>query len=50
MRNPWSSEDYVGAWSDSDSIWNTVSAAEKQRIGHVKADDGIFFFPLDKFQ
>ena len=35
--------EWTGKWSDKDSLWNNVSASEKQRIGHSVEDDGTFF-------
>lgn len=46
MRNPWSSERYTGAWSDSSSLW--TDAARKE-VGLVKANDGAFFLPFDTY-
>jgi hypothetical protein len=32
-----------GDWSDSSSLWNSVSSSEKERIGFKIEDDGTFF-------
>ena len=40
MRNPWSSEGYTGPYSDKAAFWNTVSDAEKARVGYKNANDG----------
>ena len=51
IRNPWKSEGYIGAWSDSDVKWNNVSATEKTRVGYDNnANDGIFFMSVASFQ
>jgi hypothetical protein len=51
MRNPWSSEKYVGPYSDKDlDFWNTVPASVQTQIGHVDANDGVFFFPMYEFR
>ena len=46
IRNPWSSEGYYGAWSDSDSRWTPELL---RKAGHTKGDDGIFFMPFHTF-
>ena len=46
LRNPWSSESYHGPWSDSDSRW---TAAWKEQVNLVVADDGIFFMDYDEY-
>jgi len=48
MRNPWGSEGYNGAWSDGDS--RRWTEENKRIVGHTKADDGIFFLPVEIFQ
>ena len=50
MRNPWASEKYSAKWCDSCAEWADVSQADKDRIGFKKADDGIFYMPLDLFK
>ena len=47
MRNPWASERYKGPWSDKDRRWTPELRA---KVGSVKANDGIFFFPAKKFR
>ena len=50
LRNPWGKCEYTGQWSDSDPNWNSVSPAQKKRIGFkLDKDDGIFFMPFDAF-
>jgi hypothetical protein len=50
MRNPWGSESYTGPWKDGDSEWNSVSQAEKDRVGYkVDTNDGIFFMPMNVY-
>ena len=46
MRNPWNVEKYTGPWSDGDSKWTDEL---KKQVGLVKANDGIFFMPLEDF-
>lgn len=46
IRNPWSSEAYRGDWSDHSSKW---TAKLKREVGHTKANDGVFFYPWDKY-
>ena len=47
MRNPWAAERYAGAWSDADSRW---TEALRHQVGHSKADDGVFFLPVNTFK
>jgi len=47
MRNPWSSENYVGPYSDSSDLW---TQAQKDQVGLVVADDGIFYMPISGFK
>jgi len=46
MRNPWSSEDYKGPWSDNDPNW---TEAWKEQVNLVTANDGIFWMEWDTF-
>lgn len=46
MRNPWSKEGYNGPWSDQDSRW---TPALLKKVGHTKANDGVFFIPFGNF-
>lgn len=47
MRNPWASETYSGAWSDVDGRWTEDL---RRQVGHSKADDGVFFLPINTFK
>lgn len=46
MRNPWGSEDYIGPWSDSS---DQMTEAVRNELGHVKANDGVFYMDMDAF-
>jgi hypothetical protein len=50
MRNPWAGEAYKGQYSDKDPFWNSVTDEVKKKIGYTNANDGVFFFPFDKFR
>lgn len=47
-RNPWASEGYNGPWSDKDHVRWTDDLREK--LGHKKANDGMFLIPHDIFR
>ncbi|XP_076831130.1 calpain 2, (m/II) large subunit a [Brachyhypopomus gauderio] len=46
VRNPWGQVEWTGAWSDSSSEWNNVTASERE---NVRADDGEFWMSLSDF-
>lgn len=46
MRNPWGKETYTGPWGDDDKRWTPEL---REKVGSVKANDGIFFYPADEF-
>jgi hypothetical protein len=46
VRNPWSSENYDGPWSDSSDKW---TAANKKEAGYIDKADGKFFMPFDLY-
>ena len=46
IRNPWGSEGFVGAFSDTSSLWDDQSKTE---AGYKKADDGIFFTDIETY-
>lgn len=51
MRNPWSSEGYKSSWSDDDTAWDNVEAAEQTRIGKSSSKyDGVFFMDITSFK
>lgn len=43
LRNPWGKEEYKGPFSDESSTW---TAAWKEQVGLVSANDGIFHIPV----
>ena len=48
IRNPHATNEWTGDWGDSSPLWEAmpdVAAA----VGHVRADDGIFFMAFDDF-
>ena len=50
LRNPHGhGGEYTGDWRDSDVRWKHVPAEDKNRMGHVDADDGMFFMRLKDF-
>jgi hypothetical protein len=46
LRNPWGSEGFTGAWSDSSSSWTNDL---KDEVNHGSADDGIFFMSIEDY-
>ena len=40
IRNPWGAEEYIGPWSDNDTLWTPTF---REQAGSRIADDGIFF-------
>lgn len=51
MRNPWTTENYTGPWSQSDSKW-TKESKEQAGLSAEKSqkDEGIFHVPMDLFK
>lgn len=50
VRNPWGKSESKITWNDLDPNWNSVSPAEKQRIGfNPNANDGTFFIGYNDF-
>ena len=47
LRNPWGSEDFTGAWSDSSSNWTNDL---KDEVNHESANDGIFFMSIEDYK
>lgn len=47
IRNPWGVERYNGPWSDNGSEWN---ADYERQVKLTKANDGIFFMPINVFK
>lgn len=46
MRNPWGNEQYTGPYSDDSKLWTPEL---KKAFGYVKANDGKFWAPYEKF-
>ena len=46
LRNPWGEEKYKGDWSDTSDKW---TQADKDKVGFVEKDDGIFFMSVEDF-
>ena len=47
LRNPWGFREWSGPWSDGSPEWTEEVAT---LVGYEgKADDGIFFMPLEDF-
>lgn len=46
VRNPWSSENYHGKFSDDDSSWTDEW---KQQVNFKKSNDGVFWMPYENF-
>jgi len=46
VRNPWSTGEWKGDWSDSSSKW---TATLKEEAGYVNSNDGQFFMPFKTF-
>ena len=48
MRNPWGSYEWKGAWSDKDRVnWTPELSAQ---LGHVDANDGMFFMEINDYE
>ncbi|KAG8444320.1 hypothetical protein GDO86_009488 [Hymenochirus boettgeri] len=50
IRNPWGQVEWNGAWSDNSSEWNTISAAERNRLCQKSLDDGEFWMAFEDFK
>ena len=46
VRNPWSTENYVGPWSDKSDMWTDDY---KSQVNYVNANDGKFYMPAKLF-
>uniref|UniRef100_A0A672LRH5 Calpain-2 catalytic subunit-like n=1 Tax=Sinocyclocheilus grahami TaxID=75366 RepID=A0A672LRH5_SINGR len=46
MRNPWGQVEWTGAWSDSSSEWNSITASERP---NANAEDGEFWMSFSEF-
>lgn len=46
LRNPWSTEKYIGDWSDKDKRWTPELL---KMLDHKIDNDGVFFMPFYKF-
>ena len=46
IRNPWGKFEWTGEFSDDSNLWTPQL---KQQLKVVKADDGIFWMPFEKF-
>jgi len=46
LRNPWSTENYHGEWSDKDPRWTPEVL---KMVGHKLDNDGVFHMPFHKF-
>lgn len=50
IRNPWGELQWKGGASDNDQrFWNSISTAEKRRLGYEDKNDGIFFIFWQQF-
>ena len=50
LRNPHGhGGEYSGDWRDADVRWKHIANDVKNRVGHVDADDGLFFMRLKDF-
>lgn len=45
VRNPWKSENYVGAFCDTCSEWDTYELETGTEWADHSAEDGVFFTP-----
>lgn len=46
LRNVWGRTEWLGKWSDGSKEWLDENA---EKVGHVKANDGIFYMPFEDF-
>ena len=46
VRNPWGQGEWQGLWNDNCKMWTPEARA---RLGHVKADDGLFWIEFSDF-
>ncbi|XP_042341093.1 calpain-9 [Plectropomus leopardus] len=49
IRNPWGQVEWNGPWSDKSRNWDSVDAAQKNRILQ-KSDDGEFWMEFEDFK
>ncbi len=50
IRNPWGQKEWKGGASDQDKkFWNSISVRDRQNLGHLDKDDGIFFMFWEEF-
>lgn len=47
MRNPWSTYEWKGDWSDSSSKWNAANKAEVKY--DTAGNEGTFWMPYEKY-
>ncbi|XP_033480986.2 calpain-9 [Epinephelus lanceolatus] len=50
VRNPWGQVEWNGPWSDKSREWNSVDAAEKNRILQNSTEDGEFWMEFEDFK
>eukprot|EP00746_Dinoflagellata_sp_MGD_P165915 gnl/MRDRNA2_/MRDRNA2_95468_c0_seq1.p1 gnl/MRDRNA2_/MRDRNA2_95468_c0~~gnl/MRDRNA2_/MRDRNA2_95468_c0_seq1.p1 ORF type:complete len:449 (-),score=73.62 gnl/MRDRNA2_/MRDRNA2_95468_c0_seq1:176-1381(-) len=48
LRNPWGSDEWNGAWSDGDGMWDQYPDVAAE-LGHEEREDGAFWMPLESF-
>lgn len=49
LRNPWGQGEWVGPWSNRSCLWCCVGTKDKDRIGHMRGDDGVFFMAVNDY-
>jgi len=47
LRNTWDKLEWKGDYSDDSKLWTKELSA---KLGHTKAEDGIFFMPISDFK
>uniref|UniRef100_A0A3Q3WBK0 Calpain catalytic domain-containing protein n=1 Tax=Mola mola TaxID=94237 RepID=A0A3Q3WBK0_MOLML len=47
VMNPWGKQEWNGKWSDGSKVWNSVSAADREKCR--KSDNGEFWIELGDF-
>eukprot|EP00062_Callorhinchus_milii_P024214 gi/632983879/ref/XP_007908865.1/ PREDICTED: calpain-3 isoform X9 [Callorhinchus milii] len=50
LRNPWGQVEWTGPWSDSSREWAGIEKPDKQRLQHLKKEDGEFWMSFDDFK